>query len=109
MFNHDDFINKPCQSIFGRPVIYTPAEGEASFNIIGDFHEAYMDIDLKNSGADISSAEIILVVRLIDFPENYPIPRQGDFLTIDCREYQILDVQPHIPGSRKLVLHEAEP
>ena len=109
MFNHDDFINKPCQNIFGRPVTYTPAQGGAVFEIVGDFHEAYMDIDLKNSGADISSAEIILVVRLIDFPENYARPRQGDFLNIDGKEYQILDVQPHIPGSRKLILHEATP
>ncbi len=108
MFNHDDFINKPCQQIFGRPVLYTPLHGAPSFEITGDFHESYMDIDLKNSGADISSAQIVLIVRMVDFPPVYSTPAQGDSLQIDGKEYQILDVQPHIPGSRKLVLHEVE-
>lgn len=109
MFNYDHFINKPCQNIFGRPVIYTTENKEISaFKIIGDFHEAYIDLDLKNSGADISTAQIVLFVRLVDFPVTYPTPQQGDITLVNGKEYQVIDVQPHIPGSNKLILHENE-
>lgn len=59
MFDHDNFINKPCQDIFGRLVVYKPRNASISdFKITGDFHENYVDINLQNAGADISAAEI---------------------------------------------------
>jgi hypothetical protein len=109
MFNFDDFVNKPAMGMFGRLCLYRPKNPNATtFEICGDFHESFMDINLKNAGADISSAQIVLFVRLTDFTTAYPQPLAGDFITIDDVEYQIVDIEPHIPGSLKLVLHKNE-
>ena len=78
MFNFDDFVNRPAMEIFGRPVMYRPKNtAHEPFAITGDFHESFMEINLKNAGADISSAKIVLFVRLIDFPTYYPEPKEG--------------------------------
>lgn len=107
MFNFDDFVNRPAMNIFGRPVLYRPKNTEyQAFAITGDFHKSYMEINLKNAGADISSAKIVLFVRLVDFPSSYPEPRAGDYVEIWEIRYQIIDIEHHIPGSRKLILHE---
>lgn len=107
MFNFDDFVNRPAMNIFGRPVLYRPKNTEyQAFAITGDFHKSYMEINLKNAGADISSAKIVLFVRLVDFPSSYPEPRAGDYVEIWEIKYQIIDIEYHIPGSRKLILHE---
>lgn len=107
MFDFDNFVNKPSMDIFGRPVTYRPKNTRfAPFEITGDFHKSYMEIELKNAGADISSAKIVLFVRLVDFPTTYPKPKQGDYVEIWGVTYQIIDIEHHIPGSRKLVLHE---
>ena len=107
MFNFDDFVNRPAMDIFGRPVTYRPKNtAHEPFAITGDFHESFMEIDLKNAGADISSAKIVLFVRLIDFPTYYPEPRAGDYVEIWEIKYQIIDIEHHIPGSKKLILHE---
>ena len=107
MFNFDDFVNRPAMNIFGRPVLYRPKNTEyQAFAITGDFHKSYMEINLKNAGADISSAKIVLFVRLVDFPSSYPDPRAGDYVEIWEIKYQIIDIEHHIPGSRKLILHE---
>ncbi|MBQ8729152.1 MAG: hypothetical protein IKJ62_00290 [Alphaproteobacteria bacterium] len=107
MFNFDDFVNRPAMNIFGRPVLYRPKNTEyQAFAITGDFHKSYMEINLKNAGADISSAKIVLFVRLVDFPSSYPEPRAGDYVEIWEIKYQIIDIEHHIPGSRKLILHE---
>lgn len=107
MFDFDKFVNKPAMDIFGREVKFRPKNPKhAPFVIRGDFHEAYVDIDLKNAGVDITSAKIVLFVRLVDFPETYPEPLQGDYVSFDDLNYQIINSEPHIPGSKKLVLHE---
>lgn len=106
MFDFDTFVNKTAHGIFGRPITYRPKNGTASFGLSGDFHVSYMDINLVNAGADISSAQTVVFVRLVEFPKEYPNPRGGDFVTIDGQDYQIIDVQEHIPGSQKLVLHK---
>lgn len=107
MFNFDDFVNRPAMEIFGRPVTYRPKNtAYEPFAITGDFHESFMEIDLKNAGADISSAKIVLFVRLIDFPTYYPEPKAGDYVEIWEIKYQIIDIEHHIPGSKKLILHE---
>lgn len=107
MFNFDDFVNRPAMNIFGRPVLYRPKNTDyQAFAITGDFHKSYMEINLKNAGADISSAKIVLFVRLVDFPSSYPEPRAGDYVEIWEIKYQIIDIEHHIPGSRKLILHE---
>ncbi len=107
MFDFDKFVNKPAMDIFGREVKFRPKNPNfAPFVICGDFHEAYVDIDLKNAGVDITSAKIVLFVRLVDFPATYLQPRQGDYVAVGDLEYQIIDIEPHIPGSKKLILHE---
>lgn len=107
MFDFDNFVNKPSMSIFGRPITYRPKNSQFEpFNFSGDFHEAYIDINLKNAEADISSAKIVLFVRLCDFSAVYPNPKQGDYIIVDNLEYQIIDIEAHIPGSKKLILHE---
>ena len=107
MFNFDDFVNRPAMEIFGRPVMYRPKNtAPEPFAITGDFHESFMEINLKNAGADISSAKIVLFVRLIDFPTYYPEPKAGDYVEIWEIKYQIIDIEHHIPGSKKLILHE---
>ena len=115
-FDHDahqygvdtwDFVNRTCMEIFGRPVTYRPKNTQHQpFAITGDFHKSYMEVQLKNADADISSAQIVLFVRLIDFPERYPKPLQGDYVEIWGVTYQVMNIEHHIPGSRKLVLHE---
>lgn len=109
MFDHDNFINRPCQAIFGRQIQYIPSNDKiAPFQIRGDFHESYVDISLKViTEADISSSKIVLFVRLIEFPTNYKQALQGDIVVVSDKEYQIVDIEPHIPGSHKLILHEA--
>jgi hypothetical protein len=107
MFDFDKFVNEPAMDIFGRETIYRPKNTRfPSFAIRGDFHEAYIDISLQNAGLNVSSAKIVLFVRSCDFPATYPEPKQGDYVSIGDLEYQIVDIEPHIPGSKKLILHE---
>lgn len=108
MFDFDNFVNEPCMDIFGRDIKYRPKNRAIEpFPIVGDFHESYMEINLKNAGADISSAKTVLFVRLVDFPKRYPKPLAGDYVTVGRDlHYQIVDIEHHIPGSRKLILHE---
>lgn len=107
MFDFDKFVNAPAMGIFGREIKYRPKKPAAEpFTICGDFHESYMDINLVNAGADISSAKIVLFVRLVDFPANYSEPLAGDYLSVGDLGFQIVDIEPHIPGSKKLILHE---
>ncbi len=109
MFKHDEFINKACQNIFGQEVQYIPKNKDKSpFMINGDFHEAYVEVNIKTMEmADISTAKVVIFVRMIEFPVEYREPLQGDYIVLACgKQYQIVDIQPHIPGSRKLILHE---
>ena len=107
MFDFDKFVNEPAMGIFGRNTRYRPKkQGAGPFAIRGDFHESYMDINLVNAGADISAAKTVLFVRLSDFPAHYPKPLAGDYVSVGDLDYQIVNIEPHIPGSKKLVLHE---
>lgn len=108
MFNFDDFINKPSIGIFGQVTTITPAKTEfAPFEINGDFHEDYKEVNPDSSEASITSSVIAVFVRNADLPDYYPKINQGDLIAIDGKNYQIIDVQIHIPGSKKLVLHES--
>ncbi len=108
MFNFDDFINKPSIGIFGQITTITPAKTEfAPFEINGDFHEDYKEVNPDSSEASITSSVIAIFVRSSDLPDYYPKINQGDLIEIDGKNYQIIDVQIHIPGSKKLVLHES--
>ena len=108
MFDFDDFINKPSIGIFGQVATITPAKTEfAPFEINGDFHEDYKEVKPDSSDTSITSSVIAVFIRSADLPEYYPKINQGDLIEIDGRNYQIIDVQIHIPGSKKLVLHES--
>jgi len=108
MFNFDDFINKPSIGIFGQIKTITPAKTEfAPFEINGDFHEDYKEVNPDSSDVSITSSVIAIFIRNADLPDYYPKINQGDLIEIDGKNYQIIDVQIHIPGSKKLVLHES--
>lgn len=107
MFDFDKFVNEPAHAIFGRQILYRPKNiNYLPFTLSGDFHISYMDINLVNAGADISSAKTVVFVRDADFSRNYPESLAGDYVTIDGKEWQIIDIESHIPGSKKLILHE---
>ena len=108
MLDFDNFINKPCIEIFGKSVTYIPANSDfESFSIKGDFHKDYKGVKTDSSEVEISSAEIALFMRDVGMPENYQKANQGDFVEVENMRYQIIDIQPHLPGSKKLVLHES--
>jgi uncharacterized protein (UPF0128 family) len=56
---------------------------------------------------EISSNEIVLFVRDVSMPTEYSKANQGDFVEVENIRYQIIDIQQHIPGSKKLILHES--
>ena len=108
MLDFDNFINKPCVEIFGRVVNYIPANSDFdSFEIKGDFHKDYKEIKTDSSTPSVSSYEIVLFVRDVDMAQDYPKANQGDFIFVENVRYQIIDIQPHLPGSKKLILHES--
>lgn len=108
MFDFDNFVNKPCLGIFGREVSYIPAnEDFAAFAIRGDFHHDYQGVKTNSSEVEISSSEIVIFLRDVDMPASYPKANQGDFIEVEDSRYQIIDIQIHIPGSKKLILHES--
>lgn len=119
VFDFDAFINKACvggkdeegnvkEGIFGRNVTYIPAQSNfETFHIAGDFHKAYEEVQPETMGdASITSSQITLFIREVDMPETYPKPLQGDYVEVEGFRFQVVDVQVHIPGSLKLVLHE---
>ncbi len=108
MFNFDKFVNQPCIAIFGKNTIYIPANNKFDpFEIKGDFHKDYQEIKTNSSTSSISSYEIVLFVRDLDMASHYPKANQGDFIEIENLRYQIIDIQPHLPGSKKLILYES--
>ena len=108
MLDFDNFINKPCVEIFGRETTYIPANNDFdSFVIKGDFHKDYKGVKADSSEVEISSNEIVLFVRDVSMPPDYPKANQGDFVEVENIRYQIIDIQQHIPGSKKLILHES--
>ncbi len=108
MFNFDYFINKPCIEIFGLIAKYIPANNNFDpFVIKGNFYQDYKQVTTNSSEAEISSSEIVIFIRDIDMALHYPKANQGDFIEIENFLYQIIDIQPSIPGSKKLILHES--
>ncbi len=108
MFDFDNFINRPCLEIFGQQAVYIPSNQNFSpFTIAGDFHRNYKEVNTNSSEADISSNEIVLFIRDVNMPKSYPQAFQGDLIEIKNLRYQIIDIQHHIIGSKKLVLHES--
>lgn len=108
MLDFDNFINKPCVEIFGQETTYIPANSDFdSFIIKGDFHKDYQAVKTDSSEVEISSNEIVLFVRDVSMSPDYPKANQGDFIEVENTRYQIIDIQQHIPGSKKLVLHES--
>ena len=108
MFNFDDFVNKPCVEIFGIEALYIPANSDfESFTIKGDFHKDYQEAKTDSSEVEISSDKIVIFVRDVAMAAHYQKANQGDFVEVESLRYQIIDIQQHIPGSKKLILHES--
>ena len=120
-FDFDNFINKPCvgekdadgniiEGIFGRNILYIPANEDIdSFSIAGDFHKSYEEVKPDNMGeTSITSEQIVVFIRKVNMPDIYTKPLQGDYVEVDSFRFQVIDVQIHIPGSLKLILHEEQ-
>jgi hypothetical protein len=108
MFDFDKFINKPAIAMFGQNITIIPAKSEfASFEIAGDFHEDYKEVGFDEIESSVASSKIVIFMRDVDLPSYYPKINQGDGITANGKNYQIVDVQIHIPGSKKLILHES--
>ena len=112
MFNFDQFINLPCIAIFGKSFNYVPANSNfAAFSIKGDFHRDYKAVNPESLHLEISSSKIVLFIRDSDMSPNYPKANPGDFIETDNLpqnlRYQIINIEPHLPGSKKLILHES--
>jgi hypothetical protein len=56
---------------------------------------------------EISSDKIVIFVRNVAMAAHYQKANQGDFIEVENLRYQIIDIQPHLPGSKKLILHES--
>lgn len=113
MFDFDKFINRPCigeghvEGIFGRKALYIPDNKEFQpFDILVDFHKGYQKVKLKTAEAPVTSTEIAAFIRLCEMPENYPKIMQGDHLQVENQTFDIINVEYHIPGTEKVVLHE---
>lgn len=113
MFDFDKFINRPCigeclvEGIFGRKALYIPDNKEFQpFDILVDFHKGYQEVKLKTAEAPVTSTEIAAFIRLCEMPENYPKILQGDHLQVENQIFDIINVEYHIPGTEKAVLHE---
>ena len=107
-FDFDEFVNKPAMKIFGTEALYSPLSTDyQSFPLTVDFHESYEKVELEVGSTPITSREVVAFIRLSDMPTNYTQPLQGDKMKIKNKSYEIMDVQTHIPGAIKAVLHAA--
>lgn len=118
MFDFDRFVNRPCigersdsgelkEGIFGRKALFIPDNSEISpFEIIVDFHQAYEEVKIKILEVPLTSTEIAAFIRLKNLPKHYPKIWQGDHLKVDDVTYDIINVEYHLPGSQKVILHE---
>ena len=95
------------EGIFGRKALYIPDNKEFQpFDILVDFHKGYQEVKLKTAEAPVTSTEIAAFIRLCEMPENYPKILQGDHLQVENQIFDIINVEYHIPGTEKVVLHE---
>jgi len=89
---------------FGRIVVYRPGESGA-IALRAVFDEAWTEIDPRTGrdaeGAAVSTSAPALHVRLADLAAE---PGQGDGVTIDSRDYEVVDVRPDGTGGATLVL-----
>jgi hypothetical protein len=118
VFDFDKFISRPCiggrdengklaEGIFGRKAKYVPASRKSRpFDILVDFHKAFEQVQIKVLELPLSSLEIAAFIRLCDMAKHYPKIRQGDGIEVDGDKFQIIDVQHHITGTQKVILHE---
>lgn len=94
--------------MFGQRAKIIPAKAEfTAFEINGDFHEEYKEVGFDDANSSVTSAKIVIFIRDANLPQYYPKVNQGDIVEINNKSYQIVDIQAHIPGSKKLILHES--
>ncbi|WP_366655347.1 head-tail joining protein [Fodinicurvata sp. EGI_FJ10296] len=87
---------------FGDPVAYRPAgDADQAVEIEGVFDEAHQAVD-PGTGVPISTTAPALTVRVADLPRP---PVAGDALTVDGRDWLVMDVQPDGAGNSLLKLH----
>jgi hypothetical protein len=93
---------------FGRPVEYRPEGGSDTFVLRAVFDESWTEVDPRTGrdadGVAVSTTAPALHVRLADLPAK---PGQGDGVTIDGRDYEVVDVRPDGAGGATLVLQRA--
>lgn len=108
----DSELLSPLQSVFGEPVNYRPARGEA-FDISGIFDRPYTQevepLDADDPG--INTTHAVLGVRDGEFTAaGRALPEQGDrlFVASAATVFVVADVQPDSHGGRKLVLNRVK-
>lgn len=107
MVDWDALVLAPLQAVFGEPVTFIPASGDAPFVGAGVFDEAYRQIDLAG-GEAVTTECPVLGVRLSAFQSPMQaVPQQGDKLSIRGATYMIREVQKDSHGGAKLLLNAA--
>jgi hypothetical protein len=96
-----DSLLGTCMDVFGREVTYAPAGGSA-FKLQGVFDAPHLAVGLRDGEVYYSTTDPKLGVRLSDF---FSAPLQGDVVSIDGVDYQVIDVQPDGQGGATLDLH----
>jgi hypothetical protein len=81
---------------------YTPADGSQPYELNGVFSKPYQAID-PQTGALVSSSQFTFGVRLADMTA---APDEGDRLTLNLVQYQVVDAQGDGEGGSSLSLQK---
>ena len=107
MIDFDKLTLTPIIRIFGKPAAYTPPEASEPLDLPAlkaVFEAAHQFVDLS-SEMPVSTTAPGALVRLADFPAEQQPERDG-VLTVEGKDYTIVDIQPDGEGGALLPLHE---
>lgn len=99
--NFDTLLLAPAQAVFGEAVTYTPAGGSA-LGLTGIFLAAFQEISFDRDGAQLTTVNPVLDVRLSVFGD--VTPAQDDQVVVRGNTYNVSDVRPDGIGGARLVL-----
>lgn len=97
---YQDAVNTATRNIFGSEVEYRPASGGA-VELTAVFDEAYLTVQIQD-GVEIASSRPVLDVRLADLDA---APAPDDELTVDGRNWRVVEIDADGRGAAKLWLH----
>jgi len=110
--NWDQHLLRPLHGVFGDPVDFRPARGEA-YTISGIFDRAYtQEVEPLDDGSNINTTAPVLGVMDGDFRSP---PKKGDRVFIGVvggvavnTLFTIADVNPDSHGGSKLILNRVK-